>query len=430
MQKKMLAVAVASALGAPAIGLAQAPAATSTVQIFGTIYTETVYYKQGIFNTATTPGQGNSQQFTNFDYFRTAGSEIGVKGEEQLGGGLSMWFQCSGTADIRGAVPIGWCSRNSALGMKSAWGNLYLGIWDTPFKRTYSIGNVGSGETGGFGNANLLLGGTTAPVGLAGVLANRGTFSRRENAVLNYDSPVFAGFQLLAAGQFANNSTGMTSSNNNSKPRTASVGLQYSAGPIGIGAAYERHIDANILTPSVGATAQPGGDDDIWAGSAAYTWGPVKFGGVFTRQNFDVTTASGTQFPPTSGTKGTQHLYTWTAGIDWTVIGAHGLRFNWTHAGNVKGPSIAGAAAPVGGGGYIPGIGVRPNARAPGAPSNSADFVQGRYVYAFSKRTELNLGYSRIINSRGAAYQYSDITPTLAAGKDPSAFIFSMKHTF
>ena len=46
MQKKLLAVAVAGALGAPAVAMAQ----TSTVQIFGTMYIEYSYrLDQGTF---------------------------------------------------------------------------------------------------------------------------------------------------------------------------------------------------------------------------------------------------------------------------------------------------------------------------------------------------------------------------------------------
>ena len=43
MQKKLMAVAVAGALGAPAVALAQ----SSTVQVFGTLYVEYAYDRPG-----------------------------------------------------------------------------------------------------------------------------------------------------------------------------------------------------------------------------------------------------------------------------------------------------------------------------------------------------------------------------------------------
>ena len=145
MQKKLLAVALAGAFGAPALALAQ----SSTVQVFGTMYGEySVHVDQG-----DAPG-GASR--SNADFIQTPGSEIGFKGEEKLGGGLSAWFQCASTADPRGQSQNGWCSRNSALGLKGGFGNVFIGNWDTPFKRTISPTAVGGNDTGIFGTAFLL----------------------------------------------------------------------------------------------------------------------------------------------------------------------------------------------------------------------------------------------------------------------------------
>src|SRR3954470_22639028 len=93
MQKKLMAVAVAGVMAAPAIALAQ----SSTVQVFGTFYVEYAYIDQGRVGVAPAGGDRN-----NVDMLQTPGSEIGFKGEEKLGGGLSAWFQCSTTADVRG----------------------------------------------------------------------------------------------------------------------------------------------------------------------------------------------------------------------------------------------------------------------------------------------------------------------------------------
>src|SRR4051812_11883209 len=114
MQKKLLAVAMAGALGAPAIALAQ----SSTVQVFCTLYAEyTVHVNQADAPPAAAPiGR------TSADFLQTPGSEIGFKGEEKLGGGLSAWFQCASTADVRGDSKDGWCSRNSAIGLKGGFG--------------------------------------------------------------------------------------------------------------------------------------------------------------------------------------------------------------------------------------------------------------------------------------------------------------------
>src|SRR5215212_3757485 len=201
MQKKLLAVAVASALGAPLAAQAQ-DGGSSTVQIFGTAYIEyTVRAKQGRSVIATNP------ELTKADFLQTPGSEIGFKGEERLGGGLSAWYQCTTTADPRGQSQNGWCSRNSALGLKGGFGNVFIGNWDTPFKRTISPTNVGGNDTGVWGTAGLLTGGSTPLNGNA----SRANFKRRQNNSINYDSPNFAGFQVMASTNSLNHVTAITS---------------------------------------------------------------------------------------------------------------------------------------------------------------------------------------------------------------------------
>src|SRR5687768_7226195 len=215
MQKKLMAVAVAGALGAPAVALAQ----TSTVQIYGTMYIEWSYVDQAPSSVAPFPDRNN------VDFIQTPGSNVGFKGEEKLGGGLSAWFQCESTADPRGQSQNGWCSRNSALGMKGGFGDVFIGNWDTPFKRTSGPWSVGSNETGIWGSSFLLTAGsTTTDLPPTGAAVVRATFKRRQNAMLTYDSPNFGGFQVMASLTATNNATGTTSNATNNKARILSLG--------------------------------------------------------------------------------------------------------------------------------------------------------------------------------------------------------------
>jgi predicted porin len=148
MNKKVMALAVAGAFAAPAAALAQA----SNVQIFGTVYVEYAYAKQG--HSANAAGVQNGE-LVNIDFLQTPGSEIGFKGEEALGGGTSAWFQCTSTLDVRGSAPQGFCGRNSALGVKGGFGNFFAGNWDMPTKRTAGAVRILS-DTGVFGTGFLL----------------------------------------------------------------------------------------------------------------------------------------------------------------------------------------------------------------------------------------------------------------------------------
>ena len=128
MKKKLIAVAVAGALGAPAVALAQA----STVQIYGTLIVNYNYLDVG----GTSPN-GKPK----VDMMNAHDTNIGFKGEEALGGGLSAWFQCESTADLSGgnaAQGTGqWCGRNSGVGFKGGFGNVFYANWDTPMKSVF-----------------------------------------------------------------------------------------------------------------------------------------------------------------------------------------------------------------------------------------------------------------------------------------------------
>ena len=135
MNKKVMAVAVAGVLaGASSAALAQ----TSTVQIGGSL---TAFYYSHSPNNSTV-GQRT-------DIMETSEPELYIRGEEKLGGGLSAWFQCTSSLDgmIGGAaVAGGWCGRNSGMGFKGDWGNVFFGNWDMPLK---FIQNAARGWWGG-----------------------------------------------------------------------------------------------------------------------------------------------------------------------------------------------------------------------------------------------------------------------------------------
>jgi Gram-negative porin len=100
-------------------------------------------------------------------------------------------------------------------------------------------------------------------------------------------------------------------------------------------------------------------------------------------------------------------------GVDWTIMGPHGLRAAYSTAGDVKGNSTAIGAQ------------TRPAAGA----DTGVRLYQIRYVHALSKRTEVNVGYVKVSNERNARYQLGGLNNN-ALGDDPSAFAITMRHSF
>jgi len=389
MNKKLMAVAVAGALAAPALVMAQ----SSTVNVYGTIT-----YEYGRAD------QGSGRP--NVDYADSpGGTAIGFRGEEKLGGGLSAWFQCETSADVRAYDQIGLCSRNSALGFKGSWGNLHFGRWDTPMKRALNMGTVGAEETGLLGMSFVAFGGSGGAdvTGTAGSLANsgesqqRGRWKRREGGLTYYESPNFNGFQVLGAFSPGNAAAdnGAVDATVNAKPRIQSIAGTYSSGPLAIGFGYEKHNEMNAIAGS--------GDDDAWGISAAYTFGGnIKVGATYLDASYD--TAPGRNLDKKS----------WTLGVDWAISGPHGLEAQYGRAGDSKGNSL---------------VAVQRNAAS--GPSTGAKDYSIAYTYTFSKRTRVKLGYHKTDNDALTnKYAVGNTAGILTNGDSSSALAFHIKHTF
>jgi len=241
-----MTLAVAGAFAAPAAAFAQA----SNVQIFGTMYMEYAYAKQGplgIGNLGTATPAGTTNDQINVDILQSPGSEIGVKGEEALGGGYSAWFMCTSTADIRGpgGATAGFCSRNSAVGVKGSFGNIYAGNRDMPMKRTAGTARITS-DTGIWGVGRMLYGdsstfssGNTTVAGNAQAIA----FSRRQSNSIFYDTPVFSGFQGFVGISTTTQSVAQTTNVSGAKPRMWGAAGTYTNGPLYLTLAYENHTN-------------------------------------------------------------------------------------------------------------------------------------------------------------------------------------------
>jgi predicted porin len=380
MRKKLMAAAVAGVFAAPALVLAQ----SSTVQIYGRITYEYGYADQGSgrpsADVTQTPG----------------GSAIGFKGEEKLGGGLTAWFQCESSADVRGLSQDGLCTRNSAVGFKGGWGNLHFGRWDSPFKRAINMGTVGVYDTGLLGHSFVFVGGSTGTN--ATTASNRDRWKRRDVGWTYYESPIFSGFQILAGFTPGNGATNAVDGTSNQKPRVLSLGGTYKQGPIAVGLAYEKHDDFGA--PAVGG---PDLNDDAWTISAAYTFmNKVKVGVAY----FD------SEYETSATTKSEKQ--NWLVGVDWQIAGPHSVHAGYVNADDTEGNGAITIGATI----------------APAGPSTGADWYSIAYQYQFSKRTRVRIGYVAVDNDANAFYALGGLSRPVSNGEDQDAIAFHIRHDF
>jgi len=399
MNKKLMAIAVAGALAAPAAALAQ----SSTVQVYGTVL---INYNLVDY------GQGR----VNNDMFNSHDANLGFKGEEQLGGGLSAWFQCESTLDVTGVTLGGWCGRNSAFGMKGNFGNVYAGVWDMPMKT--AMANFRPFSTAGaYGMASVLwnTSGSDVGNGPAGVPAvNVTSFTRRQTNLISYATPNWGGFQGSVAYSTPNEATALVNASTAKKARLWGVGGTYTNGPFIVGAGYERHTNYN---PGITAT-YTGGDDNAWNIGLAYTFaGVFKLSAIYTDSKYNNITP-GTSLEDRA----------WGIFGDWAIAGPHRLRAEWNRrqstSGNFGAPGAVAAGTPP----AFPTLVGQWSANG-GAGNTGSNLYGLQYAYAFSKRTELNFGYARL-NNDALSQETLQTLGKGTAGQNQSAWVFGAKHTF
>lgn len=394
MNKKLIAVAVAGAFAAPAAVYAQA----STVQLYGKVSVEYLYVDNGQIGIA--PGDARKTDMLN-----SYSSYIGFKGEEKLGGGMAAWFQCETTLDVISGGGV-LCARNSAVGFKGSIGNLFIGNWNTPYKQVDEYNEL---PTGGsvYAIRDLMHNGNQSNVVNVGA-----SFNRRQQNLIQYASPNLGGFKVMAGFSAANEATAQTTGATLGKPRLWSLGVTYVNGPIYVGGGYEKHYAYNPAVQAVNFTALGYSgrlSDNAWQINGAYTFaGVFKLGAVYTRKDYSVSNSTDMDYNA------------WGVYGDWKIAGPHRLQAGYTRANDTKG-SAGTVAVPIAVG----------SARANGGAGNTgAKQWSVRYVYALSKRTALNAGYTHLDNDTQARYRLQSGSPVPLGGSTQKAFALGAAHRF
>src|SRR6266705_6337123 len=158
MNKKLMAVAVASALGAPGLAVAQVGSSPG-ITLYGRL--DSAIMSNKFSEVSTAAGALSVSELKKGDVF-SPGNAMGVRGREDLGGGTAAWFQLEtgvwpdGRLDSAATSGQHFGGRNSAVGFSSSWGDVMFGIWDTPYKVAYGTGNLVT--SGGFASSGIIMG--------------------------------------------------------------------------------------------------------------------------------------------------------------------------------------------------------------------------------------------------------------------------------
>ena len=388
MNKKLMAIAVAGALAAPAVALAQA----SNVTIYGRA-------NLGIDSVSATGATAANSDFKTRTRVWDQGSRLGVRGEESLGGGMKAVFTIETGVNIDNGSTTGANGSANASTGTLASRDSFAGIEG-------SMGRVTFGRQSVFWtNANDLTQAAYINVGLqyaTGTIGRLGSPSARTNNVMQYQSPVWSGF---------------------------SANLSY--------APQSENAAANIAA-----------DGKLWGLTLLYRGAsPLTAQLDWARKQTPAATSAGDPRNNITGTKlGLGWAYVPDANLSIVILrfqnennaavagfnGAtdnlkqNGWQLNWTHMfGNVQGMAQYGRM------GDVSGCAAGNDC---GASGTKGFLLSAKYH--LSKRTGVYVSYTEIKNERNQTADYSGgnmgVAPAgaLPAGADPKIFAVGMLHNF
>ena len=423
MQKKLLGMAVAAALVAPAVALAQ-------VQVYGTA---NVTFNQNKYGDSTGGTPSVSKMAVN-----SHSSNFGIRSSETLGGGMTGWVQYEFNTQMeRNNDPTSGngTPRNTAIGLRGGFGNVYLGTWETPYASTFRMWDVGS--IGGYGpttsvamrrestgsspssNCNNAFPGAGGGVlntptslcqhadGAGGGQGSPGGYAlwRRYGSAVHYDSPNFSGFAFRLSYQ--PNETKSVAS-----PQLATAGLSGTA----------------VVTENPSS----------WSASLAWTgMGGKARAFVANMQAKDWSSIGQTDGGVTFG-----------GGYDFGFVNVGLYMEQYTYkptVGDLKAKGYGGGiAVPLGSGKIGASYAIQKDFTGGGCDAaaslgcdNGGKMYNVGYEWNLSKRTVASFGYANIKNDDNAAYTWTGMPANQTGyataalnGSDVSALYVGIRHSF
>jgi predicted porin len=378
MNKRLLAVAVAGALAAPAAAFAQ-----SSVTISGKFMTSFGQYKVGGRAAGSVGHSGETQ-------VRDESSRIIFQVREDLGGGLAA----IGKFDFRPATDTGAVSNQgeSYVGLTSpSWGTLTFGRHDLHYGNHASFTGVHAG----------LQTNPTALFDRAAAGATAIARQSRTDDVVRYGSPKFANMFEVVVAYSASGIGSATyappAAGSEADLRgTVRKGGAWNINPKLWGANWEAGYSYWTDKPDgTAATVQKHRGDSLYGW---YKWGGLRIGLAWNKSKIDTTTVA------TGASATTSNRSVWGLPISYNW-GAHTIYGDFYRARHDKAAGFAGA-------------------------DTKANLLGLTYAYDLSKRTTAALSYIRIRNGAAAAYNLFAGNAGLVAGEDPRSWHVTLQHRY
>lgn len=161
-----------------------------------------------------------------YGYVASNSSRFGLKGAEDLGGGLKAIYQMESGAFAAdtGSNGLGNTLRNTFMGFSGNWGTVKVGRHDTPFK---DLGRKLDNFNEEVGDMRNILSGSSSSASI---------YDARVSNMIRYESPNMSGLTVNALHTSNNGTEGPGGTGK----AVNSLGANYNAGPLFVGAAWQK----------------------------------------------------------------------------------------------------------------------------------------------------------------------------------------------
>ena len=341
-------------------------------------------------------------------------SHLGFRGSEDLGGGLKAVFQMESGFQIDQNAGAGLGARDSKIGLRhEAWGEIFLGQWDTPYKYialpTNPIrGGYDFDRNTVIGNPGLLVPGTTTQFTRAAAKPDA-AFDRRQGNSIQYWSPNWAGFTFRLQYSANEGKGAVVTGGPVLNPEVMGGSIQWDRGQLSLRYAYDRHRDyfgmSQIGGSAAGTLTNTGSKDEGHKFVILWLIGNTRITGTYEQLKYhnDDSTAGAVKDYKRNAYYAVleQRFFNGSQ----SIFGAYG-RAEDGNCGRVGGLACSTHAL-------------------------GASFWNVGYIYRFSKRTEGFLYYYKVDNKESGTYAPSVlIGTTLAPGADSEGYGLGLQHFF
>jgi predicted porin len=340
-------------------------------------------------------------------------SAWGFRGTEDLAPGLKAVWQLESGFQLDQNTGPGLGARDSKVGLKGNWGEIFMGQWDTPYKYiSLPVNPLRAGyvfdRTAITGNPGFGVPNTTTQFTRIGAKPDA-SFDRRQGNSVQYWSPSMGGVTFRLMYSVDEGRGPVVAGGPDIKPTVGSASVQYDVGKLSVRYGYEQHNDYFGMTQiggsAAGTATNTSSKDYGHKLVVLYVIGNTRLTGLWEQLSYkddDNLVGAVSQYKRNA----------YYGVVEQRFANNSSVWFSYGRANQGSCTRVGGASCSTSG--------------------LAADYFTLGYIYRFSPRTEVFLAYYRMTNKESGQYSTGPTVSTapVAPGADTSAGGLGIIHFF